>query len=231
MSLPVSLAVSLSADRALAPPVRPDAAGFGALLMSLRPFPGAAARARVLPVGAGGCRRGDLPATRQRTLLRAGFARSGRFTRAPGGGRPAPLRGLSGVDYSPSPYRLSLGQAAGADWLSSDGAGDAAAGTVRKPNAHALASWLCALWGRPKGAWMGVPCASVRGVLGQALTIPRLLVFGACGRGPLPVFCRRGGCGREDASRTPRRTLLRAGSAVCEGGRRAPAGGVWCLCE
>ena len=49
-SLSVSLAVSSSADRALARPVRPAAAGLGALLMSLRQSTGAAACARVLPV-------------------------------------------------------------------------------------------------------------------------------------------------------------------------------------
>ena len=49
-SLPVSLAVFLSADRALARPVRPAPAGLNALLLSLRPSLGAAARARILPV-------------------------------------------------------------------------------------------------------------------------------------------------------------------------------------
>ena len=50
VSLPVSLAVPPLAASALARPVRPTAAGLGALPVSLRPSPGAAARARVFPV-------------------------------------------------------------------------------------------------------------------------------------------------------------------------------------
>ena len=38
-----------------------------------------------------------------------------------------------------------------------------------------------------------------------------------------------GGCGRGDLSPTPRRALLRAGFASCEGGTRAPGGGASCL--
>ena len=41
-----------------------------------------------LAVGAGGCGRGDPSPTPQRALLRAGFARCGGGTRAPGGGGP-----------------------------------------------------------------------------------------------------------------------------------------------
>ena len=46
----MSLTVSLSADCALARPVRPNVTGFNALFMSLGPSPGATARASVLPV-------------------------------------------------------------------------------------------------------------------------------------------------------------------------------------
>ena len=46
-------------------------------------------------------------------------------------------------------------------------------GPDTNPTAHALASWLCAVWGRNKGAQWGAPHASVRGVQGVALSIPR----------------------------------------------------------
>ena len=58
-----------------------------------------------LPTGCwcGGCRRGDLSPTPQRALLRAGFARCGGGTRAPGGGRLLPGCGASGDGRSPGP--------------------------------------------------------------------------------------------------------------------------------
>ena len=53
--------------------------------------------------------------------------------------------------------------------------------------------------------------------------------FLACGRGPRPTGCGCGGCGRGDPSLTPQRALLQAGFACCQGGMRAPGGGVSCL--
>ena len=67
-----------------------------------------------------------------------------------------------------------------------------ARGPITYPTAQAPASWLYALWGRNKGTRGGTPPASVRGVPDGALSLPRLPVFEACGRGPLPTGC---GCG------------------------------------
>ena len=77
-------------------------------------------------------------------------------------------------------------------------------GTVTNPTARALASWLCAVWGRNEGGqggW-GAPFALVWAVRGRALSLPQPPVHGAAGRGPLAVFFERGGCGRGDRSLT-----------------------------
>ena len=105
-------------------------------------------------------------------------------------------------------------------------------GPVTNPTARALASWLCALWGRHKGAGKGASLARKGGVLGWALTHARPPVLGACGRGPLPTGCVCGGCWRGDLSPTPRRALLHTGFARCGGGiegARGGGGGVSCL--
>ena len=68
-----------------------------------------------------------------------------------------------------------------------------ASGPVTSPTARALASWLCALWGRHEGARGGAPLAWVWGVRGRALSQPRLPALWAGCRGPLPTGCRYGG--------------------------------------
>ena len=73
--------------------------------------------------GAGGCGRGDPSPTPQRALLRAGFARCGGGTRAPGGGRLRPGCGASGVGRSPTPDCPPSGRAAGAYYPLAVGAG------------------------------------------------------------------------------------------------------------
>ena len=52
------------------------------------------------------------------------------------------------------------------------------------PTACALASWLCALWGRHEGARGGAPPAWVWGVQGRALSHPRPLVLSGVPQGP-----------------------------------------------
>ena len=56
-----------------------------------------------LAVGAGGCRRGDPSPTPQRALWRAGFARCGGGTRAPGGGASCLGVGRPGSGALPTP--------------------------------------------------------------------------------------------------------------------------------
>ena len=151
---------------------------------------------------------------------------------------------MSEVRHSPSANPPSLGYAVGDGDLFSGNAGVWAWGPVINLTARTLASWLCALLVQHKGAWMGAshawvrrvpvralslprlpgggaPCAWVSGVRGRALSLPQPPVHGAGGWGLLSVFCWHGGCGREDPSPTPQRTLLRAGFAPCGGGTRA----------
>ena len=128
---------------------------------------------------------------------------------------PRPLV-LSGVRPGPTTHWL---------WLR----GVRASGPITNPIKLALASWLCALWGRHEGARGGrlLRGCEASGV-GRSPT-PDHSSFRACGRGPLPTGCGCGGCGRGDRSPTPQRALLRAGFAHCGGGTRAPGGGVSCL--
>ena len=81
-----------------------------------------------LAVGAGGCGRGDPSPVPQRALLRAGFARCGGGTRAPGGGRLLPGCGASGVGRSPTPDCPPSGRAAGAHYPLAAGAGECGRG-------------------------------------------------------------------------------------------------------
>ena len=102
-------------------------------------------------------------------------------------------------------------------------------GPFTNPTAHAVASWLCALWRRHEGARGGrlLPGRGASGV-GRSPT-PDRSSFGACGQGPLPTDCGCGGWGRWNPSPTPPRALLRAGFARFGGGRRVPGGGASCL--
>ena len=119
--------------------------------------------------------------------------------------------------------RLGVRQGPTTHWLWVRGV--RAGGPVTNPTARALASWLCALWGRHEGARGGrlLPgCGASR--VGRSPT-PDLSSVRACGRGPLPTGCGCGGCGQGDPSPTPQRALLRAGFARCGGGMRVPGEG------
>ena len=102
-------------------------------------------------------------------------------------------------------------------------------GPVTNPSARALASWLCALWGRHEGAQGGrlLPGCGASGD-GRSPT-PDLSSVRACGQGPLPTGWGCGGCGRGDPTPTQRRALLRAGFARCWWGMTVPGGGASCL--
>ena len=195
------------------------------------PPSGRAARVHYpLAVGAGGCGRGDPSPTPQRALFRAGFARCGGGTRAPGGGRLLPGCGASGVGRSPTPDCPPSGRAAGVHYPLAVGAeGVRAWGPVTNPTARTLASWLCALWGRHEGARGGrlLPGCGASGV-GRS-PIPDSPPSGRAAGAHYPLAVGAGGRGRGDPSPTPQRALLRAGFARCGGGMRVPAGGASCL--
>ena len=108
--------------------------------------------------------------------------------RAPRGGRLLPGCGASGVGRSPTPDHSSFRAAAGAQYPLALGCGGLQAwGPVTNPTARALASWLCALWGRLEGARGGrlLPGCGASGV-GRSPN-PDHPSFRACGRGPLPT--------------------------------------------
>ena len=121
--------------------------------------------------GCGGCGRGDPSTTPQRALLRAGFSRRGGGTRAPGGGASCLGVGRPRSAAPPPPTTRPLGRAAGAHCLLAVGAGVRAWGPVTNPTSRALASWLCALWGRHECARGGrlLPGCGAPGV-GRSLT-------------------------------------------------------------
>ena len=179
--------------------------------------------------GCGGCGRGDPSSTPQRALLRAGLARCGGGMGVPGGGTSCLGVGRPGSGALPTPTTRPFGRAAGAHYPLTVGAGLRAWEPVTNPTARALASWLCALWGRHEGARGGAPLAWVWGVRGWALSHPRPLVLSGVRPGPTTTGCGCGGCGRGDPSPTPQRALLRAGFACCGGRTRAPGGGASCL--
>ena len=154
------------------------------------PPSGRAAGARYpLAVVAGGCGRGDPSPTPQRALLRAGFARCGSGTRAPGGGASCLAVGRPGSGALPPPTACPLGGLPGptTHWLWVRGA--AGVGTCHQ--AHSARSCEPALRavGAARGRPGGAPPAWVWGVRGRALSHPRLPALSAGCRGQLPTGC------------------------------------------
>ena len=183
-----------------------------------------------LAVGAGGCGRGDPSPTPQRALFRAGFARCGGGTRAPGGGAPpAWVWGVRGRALShprlPALWAgcrgpLPTGCGYGGVW---------ACGPVTNPTARGLASWLCALWGRHEGARGGrlLPGCGASGV-GRSRTPdcpPSGRAAGA--HYPLAVGAGVGGVGTRHQPHSARSCELAL--PRCGGSIRVPGEGASCL--
>ena len=87
-------------------------------------------------------------------------------------------------------------------------------GPVTNPTARALASWLCVLWGRHKGALGGrlLPGCGASGV-GRSPTA-NCPPSGRAAGAHYPLAVGAGGCGRRDPSPTPQRAhLLAVGAA------------------
>ena len=180
-----------------------------------------------LAVGAGVRGRGDPSPTPQRALLRAGFARCGGGTRAPGGAPPAWVWGVRGQALS-HPRLPALWAGCRGPLPTGCGCGGVRAwGPVTNPTARALASWLCALWGRHEGAQGGrlLPWCGASGV-GRSPSPdcpPSRRAAGA----HYPLAVGAGGCGRGDPSPTPQRALSRAVGAACGCPGGAPPALVW----
>ena len=149
--------------------------------------------------------------------------------RMPGGGASFLGVGRPGSGDLPPPTARPLGglpvPTTNSLWVR----GVRAWGPVTNPTARALASWLCALWGRLEGARGGrlLPGCGASGV-GRSPT-PDCPPSGRAAGAHHPLAVGAGGCGRGDPSPTPQRALLRAGFARCGGGMRAPRGGISCL--
>ena len=145
-----------------------------------------------LAVGAWGCGRADPSPTPQRALFRAGFARCGGGTRAPGGGRLLPGCGASGVRRSPIPECPPSGRAAGAHYPLAVGAGGSGRGDLSPTPQRALFRAGFARCGggtrAPGGGGASFLGAGRPG--SGALPPPTACPLGC--RGPLPTGC---GCG------------------------------------
>ena len=163
-------------------------------------------------------------------LFRAGFARCGGGTRAPGGGRLLPGRGASGVGRSPTPDCPPSARAAGAHYPLAVGEGGVRAwGPVTNPTARALSSWLCALWGRHEGARGGAPPAWVWGVRGLVLSDPSLPALWAGCRCPLPTGCGSGGMRAWGPVTNPTARALASWLCALWGRHEGAGGGASCL--
>ena len=199
--------------------------GFWVPLHDCPPSGQAAGAHYPLAVGAGGCGRGDPSPTPQRGLLRAGFARCGDRTRAPGGGASCLGVGRPGSGALPPPTVRPLGGLPGptADWLwVRGGAGVGTRHQPQGPRSCELAlRAVRAARGRPGGA----PYAWVWGVRVGALSHPRLPPLWAGCRGPLPTGCGCGGVRAWGPVTNPTAHAL----ACCGGGMRVPGGGASCL--
>ena len=98
-------------------------------------------------------------------------------------------------------------------------------GPITSPTARALASWLCALWGRHEGARGGRPLPGCGASGFRRTPNPDCPPFGRFAGAHYPLAVGLGGCGRGDPSPTPQRALFRAGFARYGGGTRAPRQG------
>ena len=182
--------------------------------------------------GCGGSGRGDPSPTAQRALLRAGLARCGGGTGAPGGGASCLRVGRPGAGALPPATARPLGPVAGAHHTLAVGAGGAGVGTRHQP--HSARS--CELALRAAGAAPGgegeAPLALVWGVRGAgALPCPTARPLGraAGAHYPLAVDAGFAGVGTHHQPHSARSCELawRAAGAARgrPGGRLLPACG------
>ena len=178
----------------------------------------------------GGCGRGGTSPTPQRALLRAGFARCGGGTRAPGGGASCLGVGRSGSGALPPPTARPLGGLPGptTHWLWVRG-GCGRGGTSPTPQRALLRAGFARCGGGTRAPGGGASCLGVGRPGWGALPPPTARPLGGLPGPTTHWLWVRGGCGRGGTSPTPQRALLRAGFARCGGGTRAPGGGASCL--
>ena len=140
----------------------------------------------------GACGRGDPSPMPQGALLRAGFARSGGGTRAPGGGASCLGVGRPGSGALPAPTARPLGGLPGptSHWLWVRGG--AGVRTCHQPHSARSCELALRAVGAARGRPGWAPLAWVWGVRGRALSNRRLPALLAGCRGPLLTGC---GCG------------------------------------
>ena len=179
--------------------------------------------------GCGGCGRGDPSPTPQRALLRAGVARCGVGTRAPGGAPLAWVLGLRGraLSHPLPPVLWGVRPGPTTHWLWVQGGG----GAGTRHQRHSARSCELALRavgaapGRPKGS----PLAWVWGVPSRALFPPRPPFFWGVRPGPTTHWLWVRAVRAWEPVTNPQRALLRAGFPVCGGGTRASGWDASCL--
>ena len=150
-----------------------------------------------------------------------GGAHRGDCGRFPLGGRHlSPLLEASGVRRSPCPGRPSLGRVAGALRLCSLGAAGAGVGTQRQPQSVRCCEPALRAVGVAGGLpWGGLPCAVVRGISGQALSLPLP-----------PILWAGSGCAGVGRSPLAHSFACPLGFGRCWGGSAVPpavVGGIW----
>ena len=194
-----------------------------------RPLGRAAWADHPLAVGAGGAGLGTRHQPHSARSCELALRAVGAARGHPGGAPLAWLWGVRGraLSHPRPPVLWGVQPGPATHWLRVQGV--RVWGPVTKPTARALASWLCALWGRLEGTRGGrlLPGCGAGGV-GRSPT-PGRTSLGACNQGGLPTGCGCGGCGRGDPSPNPQRALLRAGSVRCSGGSTEARGGASCL--
>ena len=147
----------------------------------------------------------------------------------PGGAPRAWLWGVRGraLSHPRPPVLWDVRRGPTTHWLRVRGV--RAFGPVTNPTARALASWLCALWGRLEGTQGGASClAEGRPGLGALPSLTaRPLGRAAGARHPLALGAGGAGLGTRHQRHSAR--SCEVGFARCGGGWRAPGGGASCL--
>ena len=208
---------------------RCGASGVGCSPTPNRPSLGRAAGAcNPLPLGAGCVRVRNHHHPTARNLASWLWLRWRQHKGASGGGAPAWVWRVQGLGALPRPTARVWGVLPGpvTDWVWVRAGG--AWGPVINSTACALASWLCALWGRHEGAVGGrlLPGRVASGV-GCSLTPNRPSLGRAAGaRYPLAVAEGLVGVGTHHQPHSARPCEL---ALRCGGGTRAPRGGGSCL--
>ena len=177
----------------------------------------------------GGRGRGDPRPTPQRAPLRAGFARCGGGTWAPGGGASCLCVGRPGSGALPPPTASPLGRAAGAQYPLAVDAGGAGVGTRHQPNSVSSCKLPLRAVGAARGQPGGGPRAWMWGVRGRALSHPRPPVLSGVRPGPTTQWLRVREARAGGPVTNPTARALASWLCALWGPHKGPWGGASCL--